>query len=62
MARYDQRIATRISRDANIRLRLAALAEGVHLSALLTSLIMQTLPPADELAKRLDGREAEVVS
>jgi hypothetical protein len=61
MAAYDQRIATRISRDANARLRLAAAVFSRPLSAVLTDLIIKGLEPADELAARLrDGPEAEV--
>jgi hypothetical protein len=53
MARYDRRIATRITRDADNRLRLAALAFRRPLSALLTEVIDQALPTADELTERL---------
>src|ERR1035438_7928944 len=53
MARYDHRIATRISGDADIRLRLAALAQRRSLSAVLTDVLDQVLPTADELVQRL---------
>ena len=60
---YDRRIATRISGDADIRLRLAALVLRRPLSALLSDVIVQGFPPADELAQRLrDGAEAEATS
>ena len=60
MATYDQRIATRISRDANARLRLAAAVFSRPLSAVLSDLILRQLPSADELAERLRiGPEAE---
>jgi hypothetical protein len=61
MARYDRRIATRITRDADNRLRLAALAWRRPLSAVLTDVIERALPSADELSARLrDGAEAEM--
>jgi hypothetical protein len=60
---YDRRIATRISGDADIRLRLAALVLRRPLSALLTDAIIQGFPSADELAQRLrDGAETEATS
>lgn len=46
MDAYDQRIATRITRDADARLRFAALLRRRPLSALLTDLILGQLPPA----------------
>ena len=63
MARYDRRIATWITPDADNRLRLAALALRRPLSAVLTDALDQVLPSADELAQRLrDGAEAEATS
>ena len=60
---YDRRIATRISRDADNRLRLAALVVRRPLSAVLSDTIIQVFPTADELAQRLrDGAEAEATS
>jgi hypothetical protein len=56
MAPFDQRIATRITRDANARLRLAALVRNQKLSALLSDLIAQALPTADVLAGQLGDR------
>lgn len=47
------RLATRISSDADRRLRMQALAERKPLSRLLSELIDRALPPADELAARL---------
>ena len=63
MARYDRRIATRITPDADNRLRLVALAQRRSLSAVLTDVLDQVLPTADELVQRLrDGAEAEATS
>jgi hypothetical protein len=53
MARYDRRIATRITRDADTRLRLAALVSRRPLSAVLSDLIARALPPADEIVSAL---------
>ena len=58
MAAYDQRIATRITRDADKRLRVAAALSGKRLSALLTDVIVQVLPPAQEQT----ATEAEATS
>ena len=56
MEQYDQRIATRISRDANARLRTAAFLRGKTISAFLTELILGQLPPAPpEVAGRFLG-------
>ena len=44
MAAYDQRIATRITRDYDKRLRVAAALSGKRLSALLTDVIVQLAP------------------
>jgi hypothetical protein len=53
MARYDSRIATRITPDANARLRLAALVLRKPLSHVLTAVITGQLPEVDVLAERL---------
>ena len=61
MPRYDRRIATRISRDADNRLRLASAVQRRPLSAVLSDAIRSALPPADELAGLLrDDAEADV--
>ena len=61
MARYDRRIATRISRDADNRLRLAAVVQRRPLSAVLSDAISRALPSADEAAGLLrDDAEVEV--
>ena len=61
MPRYDRRIATRISRDADNRLRLASADQRRPLSAVLSDAIRSALPTADELAGLLrDDAEAEV--
>lgn len=59
MARYDQRIATRISAPVDRRLRLAAALRKAKLSAFLDSVLDKHLPAADELAAevRESGRE-----
>lgn len=60
MALYDRRIATRISRERDHRLRLWALIQRLPLSAILDDVIDQALPSADELTARLrDIPEAE---
>ena len=59
MARYDRRIATRITSGADNRLRLAALVTRRHLSELLTDALEKALPSADELAEQLRDMTAE---
>jgi len=59
MAGYDSRIATRITRDADRRLRLTAMLLRKPLNHVLTDLIGQALPPADELAERLKDDTVE---
>jgi hypothetical protein len=61
-ALYDTRIATRITSDADRRLRLAAVAARSSLSAVLTDAIERALPPADELAARLGSVPGTEVS
>lgn len=60
MARYDQRLATRISKPVDRRLRVAVALDGPSLSAFLDQVLDKVLPSADELAARLteDGQEA----
>ena len=64
MPRYDRRIATRISRDADNRLRLASAVQRRPLSAVLSDAIRSALPTADELAGLLrdDADEAAVAN
>jgi hypothetical protein len=60
MAAYNCRIATRITRAADNRLRLAAVTSRRSLSAVLTDAIEMALPTAEELAGQLrDDPEAE---
>ena len=59
MSVYDQRIATRISRPVDKRLRLAAAIEGSRLSAFLDSVLDKALPPVTELAARVCQDAAE---
>lgn len=50
---YDVRLATRITSAVDRRLRMLALAESQPLSHVLTGLLDQVLPSADELASML---------
>lgn len=52
---YDARLATRLSRDVNTRLRLLALVRHVRLSRLLDQLLDQALPSAAELTDQMKG-------
>ena len=53
---YDVRLATRITSAVDRRLRMLALAKSQPLSHVLTGLLDQVLPTADELASALaDG-------
>jgi hypothetical protein len=56
----EVRLATRIGCDVDRRLRMLALVRRQRLSHLLTSLLDQSLPPADELAGQL--RETEHIT
>jgi hypothetical protein len=60
MAQYDCRIATRITRDVDRRLRLAALTLRRPLSAVLTDVLDTALPSADELTARLQEETPDV--
>lgn len=60
---YDVRLATRITPAVDRRLRMLALIHRQSLSCVLTALLDQALPPADELAARLHEHPAtEAVS
>jgi hypothetical protein len=50
---YDARLATRISPEVDLRLRMQALLEGLPLSHVLDSLLDKALPPAAKLADLL---------
>jgi hypothetical protein len=52
---YDVRLATRITETVDRRLRMLALVKGQPLSHVLTGLLDETLPQADELAALLGG-------
>jgi len=54
---YDVRLATRISPAVDRRLRMLALIQSQPLSHVLTGLLDQALPSADELASTLAGSE-----
>ena len=53
----EVRLATRIASDVDRRLRMLALVRRQRLSHLLTALLDQSLPPADELAGQLGETE-----
>jgi hypothetical protein len=52
---YDVPLTTRITSAVDRRLRMLALAESQPLSHVLTGLLDQVLPSADELASMLAG-------
>ena len=52
---FDARLATRLSRDVNTRLRLLALVRHVRLCRLLDQLLDQALPSAAELTDQMKG-------
>ena len=54
---YDVRLATRITSAVDRRLRMLALAKRQPLSHVLTGLLDQALPAADELASMLATAE-----
>jgi hypothetical protein len=54
---YDVRLATRITSAVDRRLRMLALARSQPLSHVLTGLLDQALPSADELASALATAE-----
>ena len=61
----DVRLATRITPAVDRRLRMLALVKRQPLSRVLTGLLDQSLPPADELASLLgesDSTGAEAVA
>lgn len=54
---YDVRLATCITAPVDRRLRMLALVEGKRLSHVLTDLLDNVLPPAEELAGQLAQKE-----
>jgi uncharacterized protein (DUF1778 family) len=57
MAKYDARLATRVTADVDQRLRYAAVAAGCKsLSAFLTGVLDRALPSSAELAAQLRGQ------
>ena len=54
---YDVSLTTRITSAVDRRLRMLALARSQPLSHVLTGLLDQALPSADELASALAGSE-----
>jgi hypothetical protein len=55
---YDVPLTTRITSAVDRRLRMLALAESQPLSHVLTGLLDQVLPSADELASKLSASAA----
>lgn len=53
MARFDARLATRITGDVRRRLKLAAVVAGTSISATLTEVLDEALPTQAELAELL---------
>lgn len=51
----DVRLATRISKPVNRRLRLAALVRQTTISQLLDHVLDQALPPVADLAAQIQG-------
>lgn len=58
MADPTERLATRITPTADRRLRTLAVLEGKSISHVLSAVLEQALPSADELADRLRNQEA----
>ena len=56
---YDVSLTTRITSAVDRRLRMLALARSQPLSHVLTGLLDQALPPADELASMLATAEID---
>lgn len=54
---YDVRVATTINGSVDRRLRLFALIKRQSLSRVLTDLLDDALPPADELVSQLQETE-----
>ena len=59
---YDVRLATRITTSVDRRLRMLALIKSEALSHVLTGLLDQALPSADELASLLGDGSDEVAA
>jgi len=53
MATFDARLATRVTRDVQRRLKLAAVVAGTSISATLTEVLDEALPTQAELADLL---------
>ena len=60
MRQLNTRLATRISSEADRRLRLTALVRGMRLGHLLDQILSQHLPTADQLTAQIsaEGKEA----
>jgi hypothetical protein len=60
MRQLNTRLATRISAEADRRLRLTALVRGMRLGHLLDQILSQYLPTADQLTAQIsaEGKEA----
>ena len=55
-------LATRISRDVDRRLRLAALVRRISLSQLIDEVLDRALPPVEELAECMKGAATDARS
>jgi hypothetical protein len=58
MADPTERLGTKLTPPADLRLRMFALAQRQPISHVLSALLEQTLPSADELAGQLAARES----
>lgn len=56
---YDTRLATRITKTVDRRLRMLALVKGQPVNHVLVGLLDQALPSADELALALSTSPAD---
>jgi hypothetical protein len=58
----DTRLATRISAQADRRLRLTALVHGMRLGHLLDQILSQHLPTADQLTAQISAEGKETTT
>jgi hypothetical protein len=62
MRQLNTRLATRISAEADRRLRLTALVRGMRLGHLLDQILSQHLPTADQLTAQINAEAKETTS
>ena len=55
---YDTRLATRITKTVDRRLRMLALVKGQPVNHVLVGLLDQALPSAEDLALALSGSQS----